>query len=143
LSTAEDFLNYEHNINRNMSRLESVQKPTIAVLRGATVGGGALIATACDIRIASPEVRFGVPVARPLGNVLSTWGSPRLVAMIGPARTREMILTARLIEADEGKSIGLFSEIVPADGLEARAVELATKIAGHAPLTLRASKEAV
>jgi enoyl-CoA hydratase len=143
LSTAEDFLNYEHTINRNMSRLEAVQKPTIAVLRGACVGGGALIATACDIRVASPDVRFGVPVARTLGNVLSTWGFTRLVAMLGPARTKEIILTARLVEAEEGKSIGLFSEIVPAEGLEARAVELASKIAGYAPLTLRASKEAV
>ena len=143
LSTADDFLNYEHSINRYMSRLEGVRKPTIAAVRGACVGGGALIASACDIRIATPEVRFGVPVARTLGNILSTWGFNHLVSLIGPARTKDLLLTSRFIEADEGKAIGLFREIVPSDDLEPRAGELAAQIAGYAPLTLRAAKEAV
>ena len=142
-STAEDALAYERNLNRIFSRLEAVQKPTIAMIRGYCAGGGALIATMCDLRIASPDVRFGIPVARTLGNTVSSFGFARLVALLGPARTKEILFTARFIQAPEGAAIGLFNEIVDADRLEDRALELATLIAGHAPLTLRATKEAV
>jgi enoyl-CoA hydratase/carnithine racemase len=142
-STAEDALTYEHNLSRVFDRLEAVQKPTIAMIRGYCVGGGALIAAACDIRIATPDVKFGVPVARTLGNILSGHGFARLIAAIGPARTREILFTARFIEAPEGLAIGLFNEIVDADRIEDRTLELAALIAEHAPLTLRATKEAV
>lgn len=142
-STAEDALTYEHNLNRYMSRLESVRKPTIAMIRGYCVGGGALISSVCDLRIASPDVRFGIPVARTLGNIVSGHAFARLIALIGPMRTKEILFTARLIGAEEGSAIGLFNEIVEADRIEERTLELASTISGHAPLTLRATKEAV
>jgi enoyl-CoA hydratase/carnithine racemase len=142
-STANDALAYERNLSRYLGRLEAVRKPTIAMIRGYCVGGGALIAAACDLRVASPDVRFGVPIARTLGNILSAHSFSRLVALLGPARTKEILFTARLIEATEGSAIGLFNEIVDKDRIEEHTLELANRIAEHAPLTLRATKEAV
>ena len=141
--TADDALNYERNVNRYASRLEAIQKPTIAMIRGYCVGGGAAIAMACDLRIASHDAKFGVPIARTLGNTLSAQNLARLVALIGPARAKDLLFTARFIEADEGKAIGLFNEVIEAKDLESRTREIATLIASHAPLTLRAVKEGV
>src|SRR2546423_702070 len=110
-STADDALNYERNVNRYASRLEAVQKPTIAMIRGYCVGGGAAIAMACDLRLAAEDAKFGIPIARTLGNTLSAQNLARLVALIGPARAKEMIFTARFFEAGEGQAIGLFNEV--------------------------------
>ena len=84
-----------------------------------------------------------VPIARTLGNILSTQNFVRLVSLIGPGRTKDLIFTARLIGADEGKSIGVFNEIVEPEHLEPRTMELAEQIAANAPLTIRAAKMAV
>jgi enoyl-CoA hydratase len=142
-ATPEDALSYERNNNRYANRLERLAKPSIAMIRGACTGGGAAFALCCDLRLASPDVRFGVPIARTLGNTLSTQNFLRLVSLIGPARTKDLIFTARLIGAEEGKAVGIFNEIVASDQLEARALELAEQIASHAPLTIRATKMAV
>ncbi len=142
-STPEDALRYEANGNRYVGRLESVQKPTIAMIRGYCVGGGAAIAMACDLRLATPDTQFGVPIARTLGNTLSMDNFARLVSLIGPSRTKELLFTARLLDAEEGRSIGLFNAIVEADRLEERTFELAATIAQNAPLTVRAAKESV
>jgi enoyl-CoA hydratase/carnithine racemase len=141
--TAEDALNYERTLNRHFSRLEAVRKPTIAMIRGYCAGGGAAIAAACDLRIAAQDAKFGVPIARTLGNTLSAQNIARLSGLIGPARAKELLFTARFIGADEGKAIGLFNEVVEANRLESRAAELAALIAGHAPLTIRSVKEGV
>jgi enoyl-CoA hydratase/carnithine racemase len=142
-STREDALEYERNNNRYASRLESVSKPTIAMLRGACTGGGAVFAMCCDMRLAAPDVRFGVPIARTLGNTLSMQNFARLVALIGPARTKDLIFTGRLIGAEEGRALGVFSEIVEPEQLEARTVAVAEQIAANAPLTIRSAKLSV
>jgi enoyl-CoA hydratase/carnithine racemase len=142
-STAEDALEYERNGARYVERLETVRKPTVAMLRGYCAGAGAAIAVATDLRLAAPSVRFGVPIARTLGNTLSTENFARLVQQIGPARTKELLFTGRFIAAEEGRAIGLFQEIVPEARLEERTQALAEQIAANAPLTLRAAKEAV
>jgi enoyl-CoA hydratase/carnithine racemase len=139
-SGREDALNYERNNNRYAARLEAVAKPTIAMLRGACTGGGAVFALCCDLRLVAPDVRFGVPIASTLGNTLSMQNFHRLVTLIGPARAKDLIFTARLIGADEGRAIGVFNEIVEAERLEARTRELAETIAGNAPLTIRSAK---
>jgi enoyl-CoA hydratase/carnithine racemase len=141
--TPEDALTYERNNNRYASRLETLSKPTVAMIRGACVGGGAAFALCCDFRLASPDVRFGIPIARTLGNTLSTQNFVRLVSLIGPARTKDLLFTARLIGAEEGRAMGIFNEIIEPDRLEARTIELAELIAGNAPLTIRAAKMAV
>lgn len=143
-ATPEDALAYEGRMDRVLGVLERCRVPTIAAIAGACTGGGAAIAAACDLRLAASTARFGFPVARTLGNCLSMGNYARLSALIGPARVKDLVFTARLLDAAEGHAIGLYSEIVadPA-GLPARADELARTIAGHAPLTLWATKEAL
>ncbi len=143
-ATPEDALAYESRLDRVLEALERCPKPTIAAIAGACTGGGAGIAAACDMRIAARSARFGFPVARTLGNCLSMANYARLAALIGPARVTEILFTARLIEAEEAKAIGLVSELLDdAAALEARAAALAALVASHAPLTLRATKEAL
>ena len=98
---------------------------------------------ACDMRIAGDDAKFGIPIARTLGNTLSAQNLSRLVALVGPARAKELIFTARFMEAAEGKAVGLFNEVVGVDQLEIRIRELAMLIAGHAPLTICLIKEGV
>ena len=144
VTTAEDGLAYEVRIDRVLGALERCRIPTIAAIAGACTGGGAAIAACCDLRIASADLKFGFPIARTLGNCLSISNYARLFALIGPARTKDLIFTARLIGAPEALSLGLLSEVLPDHAaLMARADELATTVAGHAPLTLRATKEAL
>lgn len=142
--TAEDAIAYEGRIDRVVGTLERCRVPTIAAISGACTGGGGAIAAACDLRIAAANARFGFPVARTLGNCLSMGNYARLVALIGFARAKEIIFTARLIEAEEARVIGLVSEVLPDHAaLVARAETLAKTVAGLAPLTLRATKEAL
>jgi enoyl-CoA hydratase/carnithine racemase len=142
--SADDAIAYEARLDRVLGALERCPVPTIAAVAGARTGGGAGIAAACDLRIAAANARFGFPIARTLGNCLSMANVARLSALIGPARVTEMIFTARLLDAAEAHGVGLVSEVV-ADGvaLAERAKELAALVAGHAPLTLRATKEAL
>lgn len=142
--TAEDGLTYEARIDRVIDTLERCPVPTIAAISGACTGGGAAIAAACDLRIAASNARFGFPIARTLGNCLSMANYARLAALIGAARTKEVIFTARLVEAQEAQAIGLVGEVLDDHkALMARADALAQTLAGHAPLTLRATKEAM
>ncbi len=142
--TPEDALGYETRMDRVLGHLETCRVPTIAAIAGACTGGGAAIAACCDMRIATADARFGFPISRTLGNCLSMSNLGRLSALIGPARVKDVIFTARLVGAQEALGWGLVNEVVPdAGALAARATELATMLAGHAPLTLRATKEAL
>lgn len=142
--TPQDALDYEHQIDEVLEAVERCPLPMIAAVHGACTGGGGSIAAACDIRIASSSLKFGFPIARTLGNCLAAGNLARLSELIGAGRVREIIFTARLIEADEALNIGLVSEVLPdEDALMARASELATRVGGMAPLTLRATKEAL
>jgi enoyl-CoA hydratase/carnithine racemase len=141
-STAQDALDYEQRISGVLEAVERCSVPTIAAIHGACTGGGAGIAAACDLRIAAADFRFGFPIARTLGNCLSIENLSRLVSLIGAGRTREVIFTTRLVEAQEALSIGLISEILDdRNAVMARATELAAQMAEFAPLTLRATKE--
>jgi enoyl-CoA hydratase len=142
--TAGDAVAYEARLDRVLGTLERCKVPTIAAIAGACTGGGAGIAAACDLRIAAASARFGFPIARTLGNCLSMANIARLSALIGPARVTDMIFLARLLDAGEAHAAGLVSEVLPdPPALAARAAELAQLVAGHAPLTLRATKEAL
>jgi enoyl-CoA hydratase len=143
-TTPEDALGYEARIDRVLGALERCRVPTIAAIAGACTGGGAGIAARCDLRIGASDAKFGFPIARTLGNCLSLGNYARLSALIGPARVKDMIFTARLIEAREAFAIGLLTELVEDPGqLMPRAEEVARTIASHAPLTLQATKEAL
>src|ERR1700755_153322 len=142
--TAQDSLDYEARIDRVLTTLEQCRVPTIAASAGACTGAGAGIAACCDIRIGTEAARIGFPIARTLGNCLSMSNISRVVALVGPARTKDMIFKARLVEAPEALALGLLSEIVPdVETLQRRAEETARLVAGHAPITLEVTKEAV
>jgi enoyl-CoA hydratase/carnithine racemase len=142
--TAQDALEYEARIDRVLGALEAVRVPTIAAIAGACTGGGAGIATCCDIRIGTSATRMGFPIARTLGNCLSMSNISRVTALIGPARTKDLIFTARLIEAPEALALGLLNEVVSdVETLQRRASETARLVASHAPITLAVTKEAV
>ena len=142
-SSPADAIGYEERIDRVLTILENCRVPTIAAIGGACTGGGAAIAACCDLRIAAAGARFGFPIAKTLGNCLSMANLARLSALIGAARVKEIIFTARLIEAEEAQRIGLVSEIVAAEALGERADALARTVAGLAPLTLRSTKLAL
>jgi len=143
-SKPQDALDYEHRMDRVFGAVEACPVPTIAAIAGACTGGGAGIAAACDLRIASEDLKFGFPIARTLGNTLSIANLSRLATLIGAGRVKDVIFTARLVGAQEAAAIGLVSEILPDHAaLIARAAELADQLAGHAPLTLSTTKEAL
>jgi enoyl-CoA hydratase/carnithine racemase len=143
-TTAQHALEYEARIDRVLTTLEECRVPTIAAITGACTGGGAAIAACCDLRIGTTTTKFGFPIARTLGNCLSMANISRLSALIGPARVKDIIFTARLVGAEEAASAGLLSEVVEdVAALARRADELATLIAGNAPLTLSSTKQAL
>jgi len=142
--TPQDALDYEARIDRVLGTLEKCRVPTIAAISGACTGGGAGIAASCDLRIATRASKLGFPIARTLGNCLSMSNISRLTALVGAARAKELIFTARLVEGPEALAAGLVHEIVDDHAaLMKRAEELARTVASHAPLTLRATKEAL
>jgi enoyl-CoA hydratase/carnithine racemase len=137
--TPQDALDYEARIDRVLGTLERCRVPVIAA-----IAGGAGIAACCDLRIGTETTRMGFPIARTLGNCLSMSNISRIVSLVGPARTKDMIFRARLVEAQEALSLGLLTEIVPdVETLQRRADETAKLVASHAPLTLETTKEAV
>jgi enoyl-CoA hydratase len=143
-STAQDALAYEARINGLLDAFERIPIPTIAAIAGVCTGGGTTIAACCDLRIGATNARFGVPIGRTLGNCLSMSNYTRLVALLGPARVKEIIFTARLIDSGEARAIGLLSEVLSDyAALQSRADELARTVASQAPLTLRVTKEAL
>ncbi len=143
-TTAQHALEYEARIDRVLTTLEECRVPTIAAITGACTGGGAAIAACCDLRIGTTTTKFGFPIARTLGNCLSMANISRLAALIGPARVKDIIFTARLVGAEEAASAGLLSEVVEdVAALARRADELAALIAGNAPLTLSSTKQAL
>lgn len=139
----EDALAYEKEIERAISGVERLPKATIALIRGVVAGGGAALALACDIRIAADNARFGVPIARTVGNTLSLRNVARLVQIVGPAVTKELLFTGRLASAAEAQAAGAFNEVVPLDRIGAHVDALAERISKNAPLTIRATKLAV
>ena len=143
-TTPQHALDYESRIDRVLGQLEQCRVPTIAAINGACTGGGAGIAACCDLRIGTKSVRMGFPIARTLGNCLSMSNISRLTALVGPARVKDLIFTARLIGAEEAAGIGLLNEVVEdLPALQKRADELAANVAGNAPLTLNATKQAL
>jgi enoyl-CoA hydratase len=142
--TPEHAIEYESRIDRVLTTVEQCRVPIIAAISGACTGGGAGIAACCDLRIGTKTTRIGFPIARTLGNCLSMSSISRLTALIGPARVKDLIFTARLIGAEEAASLGLVNEVVEdVSALQRRVDELATLIAGNAPLTLNATKQAL
>ena len=141
--SGEDGLRYERDGDRRTGRIARVKKPVIAQIQGYAVGGGFGIAAGADLRVATPDARFGAPIARTLGNCLSMQAYARYLDLLGPSRLKELIFTARLMPAAEALAAGFVHEIVAAEAIEARVREVAEKVASHAPITLWVTKEAI
>jgi enoyl-CoA hydratase/carnithine racemase len=120
--SGEDGIAYEQKMETYLSAVETLPMPTLAVIEGFAIGGGLAIAAACDLRIGTPSARFGVPIARTLGNCLSVTNYARLVAGLGASRAKRMLLLAENLGAEEALAGGFLS---------------------HAPITMRVSKEAI
>lgn len=141
--TGEDGIAYEERITRVVNRLEDVRVPSVAVVRGPCVGGGLALAAACDLRVAARSARFGVPIARTLGNCLSMNSVSLLVAQLGPARTLDLLLRARLLTAEQAHAAGFVAELAEDDALADAANGVVEQLLQHAPLTMWAAKQAV
>ena len=128
---------------RGQDSLTTLQKPLMAMIHGYCVGGGVGVALTCDIRIASDDARFGIPAAR-LGLGYHYRGMDKLMALVGPAYTKEIFFSARTdFSAQDALRMGLINQVIPKAELEKFTRDYALKIAQNAPLTLRSAKETV
>ncbi|MCZ2821788.1 enoyl-CoA hydratase/isomerase family protein [Modestobacter sp. VKM Ac-2977] len=142
-TSGDDGIAYEARIERVVNRLEDVTVPTVAAVEGACVGGGLALAAACDLRVATASSRFGVPIARTLGNCLSMNSYSLLVHHLGPGRTLDMLLRAKLLSAADAAAAGFVGEVVPDGELDPALTSLVETLLGHAPLSMKAAGQAV
>jgi enoyl-CoA hydratase/carnithine racemase len=119
--------------------LLGLDKPLIAMIRGFCMGGGLGIAMTADLRVAAEDAVLGIPAAR-LGIAYDTLNVSNLVALVGPSRAKDILITGRRIAAPEALAIGLLNRVVPVDGLEDAVAEITAQIVDNAPLSMRASK---
>lgn len=122
--------------------LTDVRPLTIAAVHGHCVGGGLVLAAACDLRIAADDTRFSIPEVD-LGIPLAWGGIPRLARELGPAITKELVLTCRPFDADEARALRFLNRVVPAADLSPTAAALATDLASKPGFALRATKSQV
>jgi len=140
-ASGEDGLEYERRLERCLTRLEHVAVPTIAQVDGIAAGAGCAIALACDLRVCTPAAKFGVPIARTLGNGLSMENCARLVEHFGIARTKDLLFTGRLIDATEAAASGIVTKMAESSNIDAAVADLTASIARNAPLTISAMKD--
>lgn len=134
---------YEVAVDHIFTSLQQLPMPTIAMIEGLAVGSGLLIATACDFRISTPDARFGIPVAKTLGNCLSPSNLSWLAAHLGVPTVKKMLLTAELIKAPELLESGFLYQTVVASEIDTATNTLAQKLSSLAPITQKASKLAL
>jgi enoyl-CoA hydratase/carnithine racemase len=139
----EDGVAYEEKITRITNRLEDVDVPTVAAIRGFCVGGGLGLASVCDLRVATPSARFGLPIARTLGNCLSMNSYSILLQQVGPSVALDLLLRARLLTGEEANALGFVAELCAEDELESATDAVVQTLLGHAPISMWAAKEAV
>ena len=125
--------------NRWLTRID---KPLIAMIQGYCIGGGLATALGADIRFATPDSKFGIPAAK-LGLGYDYGGLYTLSSIVGPARAKDIMFSARFMDADEALKMGLINFLVPAEELEQRVIDYALLVVGNAPLTVKAAKAAI
>jgi enoyl-CoA hydratase/carnithine racemase len=131
-----------HPFHAAIEALEAFPYPSVAALNGHAIGGGLELALSCDLRIAAEDAKLGMPPAK-LGLVYSHTGLRKFIDAIGAARTRQLFFTASNVAAPQAERWGLVNEVVPADAVQARGVELAGEIGSRAPLSLRGNKRVI
>ncbi len=131
---------YEQRLEAVIDRVERLPVITIAEVDGPAVGAGCFIAMACDLRVCSPRARFGAPVSRTLGNCLSITNTARMVDVIGAALTKDLMLTGRLMDADEAMRVGLATQVLPKDQLSGEVMTIAADLSTRARSTVVGTK---
>ncbi len=139
-SNSAQALEWAGAIDEALDGLESLTKPTIALIKGYCVGGGCELACFADLRISSDNARFGVPAAR-LGISIGHKEMRRLIQLVGPGTTNYILLSARLMDAQEALRIGLVNQVVPLAEIDEYTSKLASGIASLAPLSHQDNKE--
>jgi len=139
-ATPEGYRHYENMADGATDRLSTCPKPTIALIQGYCIGGGAGIAVSCDMRFASPDSRFGVPAAK-LGVGYRAGGIAKVLDLVGPSFTKEIFFTARQFTAEEALQIGLINRMVGREALRTAVDEYCETMAANAPLSIKAVKE--
>lgn len=138
--TGEDGVAYERQIEAGIELLCNLPMPTVAVVEGWCVGGGLAIATACDFRLATPGAKFGVPIAKTLGNCLAIANVARLRAAFGHQRVKRMLVLAEFIGADEALACGFLHAVEAPEAIDNAATSLTQRLGALAPVTQRVSK---
>ncbi len=141
--TGEDGVQYEHRIERILGAIDALHMPTLAIVDGWCVGGGLAIAACCDLRIATPGAKFGVPIARTLGNCLAIGNTARLVAEFGIGRAKRMLVLGDMLDIDDAMAAGFVFERCEPDQLDERAAAHVDRLARNAPLTMRVTKQSI
>jgi enoyl-CoA hydratase len=141
--SGEDGVAYEHRIERILGRIDALPMPTLAIVDGWCVGGGLAIAACCDLRIATPNAKFGVPIARTLGNCLAISNTARLVAEFGVGRAKRMLVLGEMLNIDDAMASGFVFERCDPDQLDARVAAHVDRLARNAPITMRVTKQSV
>jgi enoyl-CoA hydratase/carnithine racemase len=141
--TGDDGVQYERRIDAVLDRLEAVRKPTVAFVEGVAMGSGFAIAAACDLRVITPDATFGMPIARTVGNCLSMANYVRLASALGAARVKDLIFTARVMEAEEAEASGFVSAVVERREADDTLARLCALLASHSETTLWVTKEAL
>ena len=142
-ASGRDGLVYERGIDDCMAAVDALPVPAIAVVDGWAVGGGLNIVCACDFRIATPSARFGSPLGRTIGNCLSMSSYARIVSAVGADAAKRMLLLGEMLTAEELLATKFLYRVVEPQGLDAEVKALCDRAAGNAPLTTRATKEAL
>lgn len=142
-SNGDDGVAYEARIDEGIRLVEQLPMPTVAVIEGWAVGGGLAIATACDFRVATSKARFGVPIAKTLGNTLSALNLAKLRAAWGLQPVRRMLLLAQILDADAALACGFLEGVYAAESLESEVAALCSRLAALAPVTQTVVKEAL
>lgn len=137
--TTQDAVGYNETISAALNAVQSVPVPVIAMISGLAVGGGCELAAACDVRIASSNARFGLPIGR-LGVTLGYTEANALSRLIGPAELKYLVFSGDLIDAEEALRIKLVQRVVPGQELVERTVSLLEAIRASSPVTIRAAK---
>jgi enoyl-CoA hydratase len=140
--SAEEIHGFHQGLRRALRGIEAAPQPFVAALNGAALGGGLELALACDLRVASDAAQLGLPEVS-LGIIPGGGGTQRLARLVGVARAKDLVLTARRVSAAEALAMGLVTRLAPAHRILDDAVELARGLARNAPVSLRQAKRAI
>ncbi|MCF3934675.1 enoyl-CoA hydratase [Acuticoccus sp. M5D2P5] len=138
-----DGLAYEAKMDDYVGRLERLPQATLAVIDGYAVGGGLAISAACDLRIATPDAKFGSPLARTVGNCLSAKSYARLLEAVGTSWAKRMLILGEMMPATAARDLGYLIDLVEPGDMDARIGEITKRLLQHAPLTIAGSKDAI